>query len=533
MFDFTEDDTPVKRSPPAKPAASSSSSAPRPPPVSRQLTLSQSYSSAAQSRPSLPSTSSSSSAPRIPSLFGGRPASSSSSSASAASSPAPRTAASKAPAPRSRSTGPTPSPAKAADASNADEEDRPLSSRPRPAPRPSAKLEEKAPATFSPAAPAKPRTAPAASSPLPSSSAPAPRGQKRKSTAPVAASSDPAVVLRHVTEAVERMRRADAGVIRPTLASLHLPGVKREVLTMEEESVLLQVEKLIVHVTASILSDDGFAYDVPVRHSNNQLFVPELNRIVLKDRVSRREFAAFKHSKKAAITTRILQLVYELCVKRIHVTKRDLFYTDVKLFTKQDETDDVLDDVAAMIGATRTSLNVVASEKGIVVGQVSFYDSGDFIDCTKMGVGGKAIPPYIDRITGIQGKAQFVLLVEKDAAFMRLAEDRFYNTYPCIIITAKGQPDVATRLFLKKIKVRHSLSHSVVFCPPRRSSHPPRLPSDVPRVAGDAAHSHPGLGGLRPLRPEDPVRVPVGLQKHVVRLRVADHARHPVAGRSS
>ena len=27
---------------------------------------------------------------------------------------------------------------------------------------------------------------------------------------------------------------------------------------------------------------------------------------------------------------------------------------------------------------------------------------------------------------------------------MRLAEDRFYNTYPCIIITAKGQPDVAS-----------------------------------------------------------------------------------------
>eukprot|EP00954_Amorphochlora_amoebiformis_P021007 1343477-Amorphochlora_amoeboformis.AAC.1 len=35
---------------------------------------------------------------------------------------------------------------------------------------------------------------------------------------------------------------------------------------------------------------------------------------------------------------------------------------------------------------------------------------------------------------------------------MRLAEDRFYNQYPCIIITAKGQPDVATRLFLKRIK---------------------------------------------------------------------------------
>jgi len=36
--------------------------------------------------------------------------------------------------------------------------------------------------------------------------------------------------------------------------------------------------------------------------------------------------------RKAAITTRILSLVHQLCIKRIHVTKRDLFYTDVKLF---------------------------------------------------------------------------------------------------------------------------------------------------------------------------------------------------------
>ena len=32
------------------------------------------------------------------------------------------------------------------------------------------------------------------------------------------------------------------------------------------------------------------------------------------------------------MTTRILGLVHELLGKNIHVTKRDLFYTDVKLF---------------------------------------------------------------------------------------------------------------------------------------------------------------------------------------------------------
>ena len=65
-----------------------------------------------------------------------------------------------------------------------------------------------------------------------------------------------------------------------------------------------------------------------------------------------------------------------------------------------------------------------------------------------MGVGGKAIPPNTDPDHDIQSDARFLFLVEKDAAFMRLAEDRFYNKYPCIILTAKGQPDVATRMFL-------------------------------------------------------------------------------------
>ena len=35
---------------------------------------------------------------------------------------------------------------------------------------------------------------------------------------------------------------------------------------------------------------------------------------------------------------------------------------------------------------------------------------------------------------------------------MRLAEDRFYNKYPCVMITGKGQPDVATRMFVRQLK---------------------------------------------------------------------------------
>ncbi len=113
--------------------------------------------------------------------------------------------------------------------------------------------------------------------------------------------------------------------------------------------------------------------------------------------------------------------MHAVVVKRIHITKRDLFYTDVKLFVDQAESDGVLDDVATMVGCTRSSLHVVASDKGLVVGRIRFEEDGDEIDCTKMGVGGKAIPPYIDKIENVESDAEFILLVEKEAAYMRMA----------------------------------------------------------------------------------------------------------------
>lgn len=109
---------------------------------------------------------------------------------------------------------------------------------------------------------------------------------------------------------------------------------------------------------------------------------------MLRDSVSQRPFANTAKCRKSVITTRILQLVQELCIKRIHVTKRDLFYTDVKLFEvgggmapckhesqlvytygwqllillllplqDQNNSDAVLDDVACLLGCTRSSLN--------------------------------------------------------------------------------------------------------------------------------------------------------------------------------
>eukprot|EP00898_Chlorokybus_atmophyticus_P005943 jgi/Chlat1/634/Chrsp103S01049 len=260
-------------------------------------------------------------------------------------------------------------------------------------------------------------------------------------------------VLKGVQKLAASMAAAAVKEGSRTLADLGLQGV-REVKEVSTDDVVALIEAALTDAAAQIVAGEGLTWRVPSRAAGNQLYVKELDRIVLKDKESVRPFANTSTVRKATITARVLQLIHQLSLKRIHVTKRDLFYTDVKLFVEQGQSDAVLEDVSCMLGCTRSSLSVVASEKGVVVGRLQFDEDGDTIDCTRMGIGGKAIPPNLDRVNNIRSDATFILLVEKDAAFMRLAEDRFYNRFPCIILTAKGQPDVATRLFLRRLKLQ-------------------------------------------------------------------------------
>jgi hypothetical protein len=41
--------------------------------------------------------------------------------------------------------------------------------------------------------------------------------------------------------------------------------------------------------------------------------------------------------------------------------------------------------------------------------------------------------------------ARFILVVEKDAIFQRLVEDRLFEALPCVLITGRGMPDIASR----------------------------------------------------------------------------------------
>ena len=166
--------------------------------------------------------------------------------------------------------------------------------------------------------------------------------------------------LDRVLKAVRLLRKTESEKSRNgklTLEELGIDNVGREVIELTDDQVLETIESVFLEAARQILNKNGLNYVIPSRANSNQLYVSELDRIVLKNAMTNRSLANVGTVRKTAITTRILQLVHEVVGRHIHITKRDLFYTDVKLFEKQTESDNVIDDIACMIGCTRNSLN--------------------------------------------------------------------------------------------------------------------------------------------------------------------------------
>lgn len=226
---------------------------------------------------------------------------------------------------------------------------------------------------------------------------------------------------------------------------------------------VLGVEAMPAADTKQVLVDkaQGFLFDtlnaprqvsfqIPSRSRDNVSYDDELQMVLLGRQRIERQFRSLGSVKSVAQMSMLMRILFEVLDREIHTTKRDLFYMAVNEFETQGISDALIEDLGAMMQVTRPSMNIWASSKGVVIGRLKYRERGDLIDCSKIG-SGKSIAPNVDDIDSFESDAEFVLVVEKDAVFNRLAEDHFYDYVPCIIVTAKGQPDMATREFLRRI----------------------------------------------------------------------------------
>ncbi|MGV9202786.1 MAG: hypothetical protein ACOC44_02060 [Promethearchaeia archaeon] len=190
---------------------------------------------------------------------------------------------------------------------------------------------------------------------------------------------------------------------------------------------------------------------LPSRSSSNIIWDEENDLLLLGQQIKKKHFHSLTSVADITRLVRVLEIINELLEKDMHATKREVYYSDVNLFKEQRNSDRSIEDVATMLYTTRNSTHVVASARGSCVGRLRIRDKNDIIDLEKQGSGGWSISPMLDNIEIIESDAEFILVVEKAAAMMRLTEARFWRDYPCIILTAQGVGNVATRMFLKRL----------------------------------------------------------------------------------
>ncbi|MHA1931617.1 MAG: hypothetical protein ACW96X_03700 [Promethearchaeota archaeon] len=220
---------------------------------------------------------------------------------------------------------------------------------------------------------------------------------------------------------------------------------------LNRRETLTRLYKLVDNVLEKIYSSGRPSIELPSRSGTNIIWDEENDLLLLGKQIMAKQFHTLTSVADITRLMRVLEVVNELLNEDIHATKREVFYTDVNLFQEQKNSDRSIEDVSTMLYTTRNSTHIVAAPKGTCVGRLRIRDRNDIIDLEGLGSGGWTISPMLDNIDIIESDAEFILVIEKDAAMMRLAEARFWRKYPCILLTAQGVGNVAVRMFLKRL----------------------------------------------------------------------------------
>ncbi|KRZ73158.1 Meiotic recombination protein SPO11 [Trichinella papuae] len=145
----------------------------------------------------------------------------------------------------------------------------------------------------------------------------------------------------------------------------------------------------------------------------------------------------------------LLSESYSLLRNSQYCTKRNLFYKHRHLFRSEGDLDRAIKAICKILVTPRYKFNILSSPKGLVLGDLVFQlGNAEIVDCNSVST----IPTRSDEFQVLTTSATFILIVEKDSIFEKLAMERTNSVLrSAILITAKGYPDFPTRLFLRKL----------------------------------------------------------------------------------
>jgi DNA topoisomerase VI subunit A len=237
---------------------------------------------------------------------------------------------------------------------------------------------------------------------------------------------------------------------------------KQKTITIRDDLTPADLVKEIESISEDLLADikalQNPAFNVPNRGAGNIVYDEARDVIHMGMALSKRSFHNTGTVRAFTQMLFILSVLKETAEMRKHLTKREIYYQDPELFDKDQKTsDNLIEDIAVTVGVTRPCLQVVATAKGVCIGDLTLKEGGDTFNCNALGRGGWSISPFIDEVEIKDCGAEYILVVEKDAAMIRLVEEEFHKKNKCLLMTGKGQPDIATRRLLRRLHKKYGL----------------------------------------------------------------------------
>ncbi len=211
--------------------------------------------------------------------------------------------------------------------------------------------------------------------------------------------------------------------------------------------------------------------DIPSRSLSNVRYNKSKRFIEMGKGTNRRELFNLSQAKSYMQTLLVASGCKQLVEQGKTTSIRGLYYllkhtiegTKEETFDDQSDCDPVIEDVEVLLNSLREELHVYASNRGTMVGNIVIDDSGDRIDCSRMGSGGYSIPSIVedDVVRFVKCDAEFILHVEKDTVWRRFNEDKFWREHNCILTHGNGQPPRGVRRLL--YRMHHELGLPV-YC---------------------------------------------------------------------
>lgn len=226
-----------------------------------------------------------------------------------------------------------------------------------------------------------------------------------------------------------------------------------------EESIKL--EKLGHNILNQLKELQNPQINIPLRSLSNTYFDEKDQVLKIGEKTQERTYLNLANTKKFMQTLLIASACKDLIKSGKTTSIRDLFYmtkhtigkSHENTFEDQSESDPIIEDLEVTIDSLRENLHLFASTRGAMVGNATIVDSGDTINLATMGSGGWGVPSIVEEDT-IQFKkidANFILVVEKDAMWRRLNEDKFWKKHNCILMHGQGMAPRGVRRLLWRL----------------------------------------------------------------------------------